>query len=116
MSQIRVTMEVGNDGVAVITISNPPVNALAIPSKALLSQPLSLYFHFSFSSSYMIDIFFNYKEKFDKATRRSNVKAIVLTDQFLVFHQIYFFYDYLTLNFYYKVWHVYSWDFVIKFF
>ncbi|OMO58152.1 Crotonase superfamily [Corchorus olitorius] len=33
MAQIRVTMEVGNDGVAVITISNPPVNALAIPRK-----------------------------------------------------------------------------------
>lgn len=26
-------MEVGNDGVAVITISNPPVNSLASPSK-----------------------------------------------------------------------------------
>ncbi|XWS26833.1 hypothetical protein CRYUN_Cryun26dG0064000 [Craigia yunnanensis] len=54
MSQIRVTMEVGNDGVAVITISNPPVNALAIPIIAGL------------------------KEKFDEATRRSDVKAIVL--------------------------------------
>lgn len=41
MAQIRVTMEVGNDGVAVITMSNPPVNALAIPSKALLSQTVS---------------------------------------------------------------------------
>ncbi|XWS72040.1 hypothetical protein CRYUN_Cryun02cG0006700 [Craigia yunnanensis] len=55
MSQIRVTMDVGNDGVAVITISNPPVNALAIPIIAGL------------------------KEKFDEATRRSDVKAIVLT-------------------------------------
>ncbi|OMO87975.1 Crotonase superfamily [Corchorus capsularis] len=55
MAQIRVTMEVGNDGVAVITISNPPVNALAIPIIAGL------------------------KEKFDEATRRSDVKAIVLT-------------------------------------
>ncbi|XVF88560.1 hypothetical protein PTKIN_Ptkin19aG0060600 [Pterospermum kingtungense] len=55
MSQIRVTMEVGNDGVAVITISNPPVNALAIPIIAGL------------------------KEKFVEATERSDVKAIVLT-------------------------------------
>ncbi|KAK6236335.1 Enoyl-CoA hydratase/isomerase - like 10 [Theobroma cacao] len=55
MAQIRVTMEVGNDGVAVITMSNPPVNALAIP------------------------IISGLKEKFDEATRRSDVKAIVLT-------------------------------------
>lgn len=31
--KIGVTMEVGNDGVAVITISNPPVNSLASQSK-----------------------------------------------------------------------------------
>ncbi|KAH1105514.1 hypothetical protein J1N35_009282 [Gossypium stocksii] len=55
MSQSIVTMEVGNDGVAVITISNPPVNALAIP---------------------IID---GLKEKFAEATRRNDVKAIVLT-------------------------------------
>ncbi|KAE8691371.1 Glyoxysomal fatty acid beta-oxidation multifunctional protein MFP-a [Hibiscus syriacus] len=55
MSQSRVMMEVGNDGVAVITISNPPVNALAIP---------------------IID---GLKEKFAEATRRNDVKAIVLT-------------------------------------
>ncbi|XWS17283.1 hypothetical protein CRYUN_Cryun33cG0054100 [Craigia yunnanensis] len=55
MSQIRVTMEVGNDGVAVITISNPPVNALAIP------------------------IIEGLKEKFAEAAMRSDVKAIVLT-------------------------------------
>ncbi|KAL4303105.1 hypothetical protein GQ457_10G016830 [Hibiscus cannabinus] len=55
MSQSRVIMEVGNDGVAVITISNPPVNALAIP---------------------IID---GLKEKFAEATRRNDVKAIVLT-------------------------------------
>ncbi|XVE54253.1 hypothetical protein DITRI_Ditri03aG0065400 [Diplodiscus trichospermus] len=55
MSQARVTMEVGNDGVAVITISNPPVNALAIPILAGL------------------------KEKFQEATKRSDVKAIILT-------------------------------------
>ncbi|GMI88578.1 ABNORMAL INFLORESCENCE MERISTEM [Hibiscus trionum] len=55
MSQSLVMMEVGNDGVAVITISNPPVNALAIP---------------------IID---GLKEKFAEATRRNDVKAIVLT-------------------------------------
>ncbi|TYI16879.1 hypothetical protein ES332_A08G285100v1 [Gossypium tomentosum] len=55
MSQSKVTMEVGNDGVAVITISNPPVNALAIP---------------------IID---GLKEKFAEATGRNDVKAIVLT-------------------------------------
>lgn len=51
----RVTMEVGNDAVAVITIHNPPVNALALPILAGL------------------------KEKFLEATRRDDVKAIVLT-------------------------------------
>lgn len=34
--KIGVTMEVGNDGVAVITISNPPVNSLASSSKQSL--------------------------------------------------------------------------------
>lgn len=48
------TMEVGNDGVAVITLSNPPVNALAIPIIAGLEA------------------------KYDEAMRRNDVKAIVL--------------------------------------
>nr|XP_043623548.1 peroxisomal fatty acid beta-oxidation multifunctional protein AIM1-like [Erigeron canadensis] len=55
MAQISVTMEVGSDGVALITISNPPVNALALPILAGL------------------------KEKFAEAMRRDDVKAIVLT-------------------------------------
>ncbi|KAL5838345.1 hypothetical protein ACOSQ3_015514 [Xanthoceras sorbifolium] len=55
MAEPRVTLDVGNDGVAVITICNPPVNALAIPIIAGL------------------------KEKFNEATRRQDVKAIVLT-------------------------------------
>uniref|UniRef100_A0A5B7A497 Putative Enoyl-CoA hydratase/isomerase family n=1 Tax=Davidia involucrata TaxID=16924 RepID=A0A5B7A497_DAVIN len=55
MAEVQVTMEVGNDGVAVITICNPPVNALATPIIAGL------------------------KEKFEEATRRNDVKAIVLT-------------------------------------
>ncbi|KAI3446989.1 hypothetical protein Pfo_003654 [Paulownia fortunei] len=55
MKQARVTMEVGNDGVAIVTISNPPVNALALA------------------------IFDGLKEKFTEAMRRDDVKAIVLT-------------------------------------
>ncbi|GAY65792.1 hypothetical protein CUMW_243780 [Citrus unshiu] len=55
MAAPRVTMEVGNDGVAIITLINPPVNALAIPIVAGL------------------------KDKFEEATSRDDVKAIVLT-------------------------------------
>ncbi|GLU09887.1 hypothetical protein SLE2022_267220 [Rubroshorea leprosula] len=55
MAEIGVTLVVGNDGVAIITISNPPVNALAIPIIAGL------------------------KQKFEEATARSDVKAIVVT-------------------------------------
>ncbi|KAL6629469.1 hypothetical protein ACP70R_029234 [Stipagrostis hirtigluma subsp. patula] len=54
-SMIRVTMEVGDDGVALITICNPPVNAL---------HP---------------NIFDGLKEKYGEALRRDDVKAIVLT-------------------------------------
>ncbi|KAJ4708460.1 Peroxisomal fatty acid beta-oxidation multifunctional protein [Melia azedarach] len=55
MAPARVTMEVGNDGVAIITMINPPVNALAIP------------------------IISGLQETFGEATRRDDVKAIVLT-------------------------------------
>ncbi|XP_031380091.1 peroxisomal fatty acid beta-oxidation multifunctional protein AIM1 [Punica granatum] len=55
MAKVGVMLEVGSDGVAVITMSNPPVNALAIPILAGL------------------------QEKFDEAMRRSDVKAVVLT-------------------------------------
>ncbi|XP_031129333.1 peroxisomal fatty acid beta-oxidation multifunctional protein AIM1-like isoform X1 [Ipomoea triloba] len=55
MAVPTVTMEVGNDAVALITISNPPVNALAL------------------------QIFAGLKEKFTEALRRDDVKAIVLT-------------------------------------
>ncbi|KAK3156583.1 hypothetical protein QOZ80_2AG0109140 [Eleusine coracana subsp. coracana] len=54
-SAIRVTMEVGADGVALITICNPPVNAL---------HPR---------------IFDGLKEKYTEAMARDDVKAIVLT-------------------------------------
>jgi enoyl-CoA hydratase/3-hydroxyacyl-CoA dehydrogenase len=55
MAAIRVTMEVGDDGVALITICNPPVNAL---------HPR---------------IFEGLKEKYTEAMARDDVKAIVLT-------------------------------------
>ncbi|KAF6164422.1 hypothetical protein GIB67_025248 [Kingdonia uniflora] len=54
MANVRVTMEVGNDGVAVIKISNPPVNALAPIIIAAL------------------------KEKYKEAMNRDDVKAVVL--------------------------------------
>lgn len=63
---IGVTMEVGNDGVAVITISNPPVNSLASPSnkrKSLLSStsPSLDYDPESISFSYLWFVeFFSY--------------------------------------------------------
>ncbi|KAL8225976.1 hypothetical protein R6Q57_018533 [Mikania cordata] len=55
MAELEVRMEVGSDGVAVITISNPPVNAFAISIIAWL------------------------KEKIEEAMNRDDVKAIVLT-------------------------------------
>ncbi|KAJ9183943.1 hypothetical protein P3X46_007737 [Hevea brasiliensis] len=55
MAKPHVALEVGNDGVAVISMFNPPVNALALPIIAGL------------------------KERFDEATRRNDVQAIVLT-------------------------------------
>ncbi|KAL0337402.1 UNVERIFIED_CONTAM: Peroxisomal fatty acid beta-oxidation multifunctional protein AIM1 [Sesamum calycinum] len=56
MKQASVTMEVGSDGVAVITFSNPPVNALALTG-----------------------VLGNLWEKFGEAMRRDDVKAIVVT-------------------------------------
>ncbi|XP_027357964.1 peroxisomal fatty acid beta-oxidation multifunctional protein AIM1 [Abrus precatorius] len=55
MALVKVDFEVGSDGVAVITMCNPPVNALAIP------------------------IIKGLKDRFDEAARRNDVKAIVLT-------------------------------------
>ncbi|KAI3495857.1 hypothetical protein L1887_38203 [Cichorium endivia] len=55
MAELEVKMEVGSDGVAVITISNPPVNAFAVLIIAWL------------------------KEKIEQAMSRNDVKAIVLT-------------------------------------
>lgn len=55
MAKVEVSMEVGADGVAIIKMTNPPVNALAVPVLAGL------------------------KEKYDEAMRRNDVKAIVVT-------------------------------------
>ncbi|KAL4386205.1 hypothetical protein GQ457_09G023850 [Hibiscus cannabinus] len=51
----RTTMEVGADGVAIITIINPPVNSLS---------------H---------DVLLSLKERYDEALQRDDVKAIVVT-------------------------------------
>ncbi|KAL3321444.1 hypothetical protein AABB24_039196 [Solanum stoloniferum] len=51
----RTTIEVGTDGVAVITIINPPVNSLAL------------------------EVLYSLKENYDQALRRDDVKAIVVT-------------------------------------
>ncbi|XP_021723738.1 peroxisomal fatty acid beta-oxidation multifunctional protein-like [Chenopodium quinoa] len=55
MAGARVSMEVGNDGVALVTFSNPPVNALEITTLMKL------------------------KEVYDEVIRRNDVKAIVIT-------------------------------------
>ncbi|KAL9284962.1 hypothetical protein ACSQ67_024678 [Phaseolus vulgaris] len=61
-------MEVGSDGVAVITIVNPPVNSLSFEgcSSVSLCLFLSLVLH-------------GLKESFDQAIKRNDVKAIVVT-------------------------------------
>ncbi|KAL5782268.1 hypothetical protein ACOSP7_007297 [Xanthoceras sorbifolium] len=54
-SKGRTTLEVGADGVAIITIINPPVNSLSF------------------------DVLYSLKDSYDQALRRDDVKAIVLT-------------------------------------
>ncbi|KAF4347001.1 hypothetical protein G4B88_030016 [Cannabis sativa] len=51
----RTVMEVGDDGVALITIINPPVNSLSF------------------------DVLFSLKENYEQALQRNDVKAIVIT-------------------------------------
>jgi enoyl-CoA hydratase/3-hydroxyacyl-CoA dehydrogenase len=55
MAKWAVTLDVGSDGVGVITLSHPPVNSLAYP---------------------VLD---GLKKKFDEAVQRNDVKAIVIT-------------------------------------
>lgn len=54
-SKGRTTLEVGADGVALITIINPPVNSLSL------------------------DVLHSLKQSYDEALRRNDVKAIVVT-------------------------------------
>lgn len=89
MAKVKVTLEVGNDGVAVITIFNPPVNALAIPRNQASSAPYliksstihSSGFDFLFFGLFFRDaaVIAGLKEKFDEVARRNDVRAIVLT-------------------------------------
>uniref|UniRef100_A0A7N2LLJ3 Uncharacterized protein n=1 Tax=Quercus lobata TaxID=97700 RepID=A0A7N2LLJ3_QUELO len=60
MMERGVTLEVGNDGVAIIAFYNPPVNALAIPAQ-------------------LTPFLDGLQEIFAEAVRRDDVKAIVLT-------------------------------------
>jgi len=55
MGKGTTTIEVGSDGVAIITIVNPPVNSLSL------------------------DVLPSLKERYDEAIRRDDVKAIVVT-------------------------------------
>lgn len=60
MGKIGLTMEVGSDGVALITISNPPVNALALSSTYLqirLSLTMHLFTMFRFDR--ILEVFFD---------------------------------------------------------
>ncbi|AQK91459.1 enoyl-CoA hydratase1 [Zea mays] len=54
-AKVRTELDVGADGVAVITIYNPPVNSLSI------------------------DVLHSLKESYEEALRRNDVKAIVVT-------------------------------------
>lgn len=85
MAGVGVTMDVGNDGVAIITFSNPPVNALALRSKHsnIFRLPIfSLIVGFRLDKVYgifvCVAVLDGLKEKFVEATRREDVKAIVL--------------------------------------
>lgn len=86
MAEPSITMEVGNDGVALITMSNPPVNALARSSE-FENHSLCLYFAFCFCFFFFLfwifvsgyAVFPAMKSKFEEAMRRNDVKAVVLT-------------------------------------
>ena len=97
---IRVTMEVGADGVALITIANPPVNALHPISKqhplarALPPSISPWASEFAPGSSIRCSningpargsasraVIAGLKDKYAEAARRDDVKAIVLTGQ-----------------------------------
>lgn len=91
MAKAKVTMEVGNDGVAVITFVNPPVNALAIQSKLKFHRKGILICFSLFGSGILIlsfdfvVVFAGLKEKWNEAAMRNDVKAIVLTGKAIDF-------------------------------
>ncbi|KAJ0092400.1 hypothetical protein Patl1_25026 [Pistacia atlantica] len=58
MGKGRTTIQVGADGVALITIINPPVNSLSF------------------------DVLRSLKESYDQSLHRDDVKAIVVTDEY----------------------------------
>ncbi|XP_024959235.1 peroxisomal fatty acid beta-oxidation multifunctional protein AIM1-like isoform X1 [Cynara cardunculus var. scolymus] len=68
MAELGVKMEVGFDGVAVITFSNPPVNAFAI----------SIFFPLK-RDGFSCLVIASLKDKVGEAMSREDVKAIVLT-------------------------------------
>ena len=63
----RTEMEVGADGVAVITIINPPINCLSFDG----DSSSSVYYHFLFFSEFITDVF-------EKATPFLLVSAITI--------------------------------------
>ncbi|RWW44005.1 hypothetical protein BHE74_00050272 [Ensete ventricosum] len=84
----RTEMEVGADGVAVITIINPPINCLSFDG----DSSSSVSYHFLFFSEFITDVFlekataisivmWSLKDNYEEALRRDDVKAIVLTGQ-----------------------------------
>ncbi|RWW69915.1 hypothetical protein BHE74_00022447 [Ensete ventricosum] len=106
MTAVRVTMEIGSDGVAVITICNPPVNALAPSSRSPLASLEDLHVLdldldlvvsgevknlsvcilvlLFFYLGWVLVVIAGLKEKYTEAMNRSDVKAIVLTGEALI--------------------------------
>ncbi|KAE9455196.1 hypothetical protein C3L33_12899, partial [Rhododendron williamsianum] len=68
----RTVMEVGADGVAVITIVNPPVNSLSVDG-------LGCRLHGNGPPISGVALLQSLKESYDQAVRRDDVKAIVVT-------------------------------------
>ncbi|KAF8400813.1 hypothetical protein HHK36_014115 [Tetracentron sinense] len=81
MGIMRVTMEVGSDGVAVITICNPPVNALAPPNIRVSYWNSDLIRRRIEDFGCFDSVIAGLKEKYREAMKRDDVKAIVLTEE-----------------------------------
>ncbi|RDX61094.1 hypothetical protein CR513_60704, partial [Mucuna pruriens] len=91
-SRGQTLMEVGADGVAIITIVNPPVNSLSFDGSynitlsilfhhilCVMPWPLLLTVSFSLISVSVSLVLRSFKESFDQALQRDDVKAIVVT-------------------------------------